>query len=194
MLHVPNFHYWVRRLAGRPTCVLAEDAILLPTARILNASRSSARIRIGRHSLIGGELFVSAHGGQISIGESCFIGPGTRVWSAGCIQIGDRVLISHNVNVFDSLTHSLSPRERHAHFQAIAATGHPQSIDLAEEPVTIGDDAWIGAGAIVLKGVTIGHCAIVGAGSVVTHDVPAAAIVAGNPAKMVRMLTADELD
>lgn len=193
MLSVPNFHYWVRRLAGRATCVLAQNAILLPTARVLNASRSSDRIRIGRHSLIGGELFVSAHGGQISVGESCFIGPGTRIWSAGRIRIGDRVLISHNVNVFDSLTHSLSPRERHAHFQAIATTGHPRSIDLAEEPVTIGDDAWVGAGATVLKGVSIGSCAIVGAGSVVTHDVPAATIVAGNPARTIRTLTAEEL-
>jgi acetyltransferase-like isoleucine patch superfamily enzyme len=194
MFRVPNVHYWARRLGGRATCVLAEDVVLLPTARILNASGSSERILIGRQSLIGGELFVSAHGGQISIGESCFVGPGTRVWSARCIRIGNRVLISHNVNVFDSLTHSLSPRARHAHFQAIATTGHPKVIDLAEEPVTIGDDAWIGAGAIILKGVSIGNCAIIGAGSVVTHDVPEATIVAGNPARTVRTLTAQELE
>jgi len=189
-----NWHYWVRRLAGRATCVLAEDAVLLPTARILNASGTSERLLIGRHSLIGGELFIFAHGGQISIGESCFVGPGTRVWSAGHIRIGDRVLISHNVNIFDSLTHPLSPRERHAQFQAIASSGHPKSINLAEQPVTIGDDAWIGAGATVLKGVSIGACAVIGAGAVVTHDVPAAAVVAGNPARVIRTLTAQELE
>lgn len=188
-----NFHYLARRLAGRATCDLAKGAVVLPGARILNASGSSERIRIGSQSLIEGELFIFAHGGRISIGQSCFIGPGSRIWSAGEIRIGDRVLISHNVNVFDSLTHPLSPRLRHAQFQAIASSGHPKSIDLAEEPVTIGDDAWIGAGATILKGVSVGACAIVGAGSVVTHEVPRAAIVAGNPAKLIRVLTDEEL-
>jgi acetyltransferase-like isoleucine patch superfamily enzyme len=168
--------------------------VLLPAARILNASGSSERIYIGTRSLIEGELFVFAHGGRISIGDSCFVGPGTRVWSAGSIDIGNRVLISHNVNIFDSLTHPLSPRMRHAQFQAIASTGHPKSIELAEEPVNIADDVWIGAGATILKGVSIGARAIVGACAVVTHDVPAATIVAGNPAKSVRTLTAQELE
>jgi acetyltransferase-like isoleucine patch superfamily enzyme len=143
--------------------------------------------------LIDGHLVVFAHGARLSIGESCFIGPGARVWSAGSIQIGNRVLISHNVNIFDSLTHPLSPRLRHAQFQEIASTGHPKTIELGEEPVNIGDDVWIGAGATILKGVTIGACAIVGACAVVTHDVPAATIVAGNPARSIRTLTAQEL-
>lgn len=189
-----NLHYWARRLAGRATCDLGKGAVLLPAARILNASGFSERIYIGTRSLIEGELFVFAHGGRISIGESCFVGPGTRVWSAGSIDIGNRVLISHNVNIFDSLTHPLSPRMRHAQFEAIASTGHPKSIELAEEPVNIADDAWIGAGATILKGVSIGARAIVGACAVVTHDVPAATIVAGNPAKSVRTLTAQELE
>jgi len=188
-----NLQFWTRRLAGRATCVLAADAVLLPAARILNASGVSERIRIGRYSLIQGELFVFAHGGRISIGESCFIGPGTRIWSAARIEIGSRVLISHNVNVFDSLTHPLSPRLRHMQFKEIATTGHPKSIDLDENPVTIADDAWIGAGASVLKGVSIGACAVVGAGAVVTRDVPAATIVAGNPAVVIRTLTSEEL-
>lgn len=180
-------------MAGRATCKLATDAVLLPAARVLNASGHSDRISIGPQSLIEGELFVFAHGGRIRIGESCFIGPGARVWSAGSIVIGNRVLISHNVNIFDSLTHPLSPRARHAQFLSIASTGHPKSIDLAEEPVEIGDDAWIGAGATILKGVSIGPRAVVGACAVVTHDVPAATIVAGNPARSIRELTAEEL-
>jgi acetyltransferase-like isoleucine patch superfamily enzyme len=173
--------------------MLAADAVLFSAARILNASGVSERIRIGGHSLIQGELFVFAHGGEISIGESCFVGPGTRIWSATRIEIGSRVLISHNVNIFDSLTHPLSPRLRHVQFKDIADTGHPKSIDLDEKPVTIGDDAWIGAGAFVLKGVSIGSCAVVGAGSVVTRDVPAATIVAGNPATIVRPLSLQEM-
>ncbi len=188
-----NLQYWARRLVGRATCVLAADATLMSGARILNASGKSERIRIGSHSLVQGELFVFGHGGEILIGRSCFVGPGARIWSASRVKIGDRVLISHNVNIFDSLTHPLSPRLRHLQFNEIASTGHPKSIDLGERPVFIDDDAWIGAGATVLKGVSIGACAIVGAGAVVTHDVPAATIVAGNPAVHVRTLTAEEL-
>jgi acetyltransferase-like isoleucine patch superfamily enzyme len=188
-----NLNYWAKRLTGRATCVLGRGVVLQSAARILNASGASDHIRIGDRSLIQGELFVFAHGGRISIGESCFVGPGARIWSAGSIDIGNRVLISHNVNIFDSLTHPLSPRGRHAQFLAIASTGHPKSIELAEEPVRIGDDAWIGAGATVLKGVSIGPRAIVGACAVVTHDVPAATIVAGNPAKPIRALTTEEL-
>jgi acetyltransferase-like isoleucine patch superfamily enzyme len=191
---VLNLHYWARRLAGRATCTLARDAVLLPAARILNASGCSERISIGARSLIQGELFVFAHGGRISIGESCFVGPGARVWSAGSIVIGNRVLISHNGNIFDSLTHPLSPRKRHAQFESIASTGHPKAIELEEEPVAIGDDAWIGAGATILKGVSIGARAVIGACAVVTHDVPAATIVAGNPAREIRALTPRELE
>jgi maltose O-acetyltransferase len=53
--------------------------------------------------------------------------------------------------------------------------------------VVVGDNVWIGASAIVLKGVTIGENAVIGAGAVVASDVPANAVVAGNPAKLVRV-------
>ncbi len=56
------------------------------------------------------------------------------------------------------------------------------------DAVHIGDDVWIGQGAIVLKGVTIGHRSVVGAGAVVTKDVPADVVVAGNPARIVKHL------
>jgi len=188
-----NLHFWLRRLAGRATCVLGDGAVLKPSARILNAAGTSTRIRIGSASIIEGELFVFAHGGEIVIGDSCFVGPGARIWSAGRIRIGNRVLISHNVNVFDSLTHPLSPQLRHRQFNDIATSGHPQSIDLDEQPVDIGDDAWIGAGATILRGVSLGTAAVVGAGAVVTRDVPAATIVAGNPAAVIRKLSDAEL-
>jgi len=102
------------------------------------------------------------------------------------LTIGNRVLISHNVNVMDSLTHPLNSEARHAQFRSILTDGHPRQIDLEERPVHIEDDAWIGAAATVLRGVRIGKRAIVGAGSVVVQDVPSHSIVGGNPAKILR--------
>lgn len=164
----------------------------MPSARIRNIRGDTQCIKVGAHTLVAGELLVFPHGGDISIGDWCYIGEGVRVWSSGSIHIGDRVLISHNVNIFDSLTHPLNARQRHAQFVSIMQTGHPSSIDLGERPVTVNDDVWIGANTSVLRGVTIGEGAIVGAGSVVTHDIPSYTIAVGNPARVIRELTPDE--
>lgn len=174
-----------RRLRGKPTCVAHASSILGWSAKVINCSGRSADITVGAHSIVQGELFTFAHGGRISIGDWCYIGEGARVWSAGDISIGNRVLIAHNANVFDTLTHPLEAGARHRHFRHIATIGHPKGISLDERPVVIEDDAWIGAGAFVLRGTRIGRGAIVGAGAVVTKDVQAGAIVGGNPARVI---------
>lgn len=187
-----NPDYLAQRLLGRATCRIAHGARLGWRARIRNAYGDRDRIRIGDGTLVQGELLVFAHGGRIEVGEWCFVGEGTRIWSAAEIILEDRVLVSHNVNIFDSLTHPLSARQRHAQFRAIVSKGHPTQLDLGEKPVRIGQDALIGAGAFILRGVTVGAESVVGAGSVVTHDVPPRTIVAGNPARIIRELKADE--
>ena len=84
------------------------------------------------------------------------------------IEIGDHVLLGPGVHLYTA-THPLDSAERR------------RGLELAK-PIVVGDDAWLGGGAIVLPGVTIGARAVVGAGSVVTRDVPADETVAGNPA------------
>jgi acetyltransferase-like isoleucine patch superfamily enzyme len=187
-----NFSYWIKRLSFRATCILGEKSKFASSARVHNMQGESDSITIGSNSVIAGELLIFRHGGRITIGDWCYIGEGTRVWSSCSIKIGDRVLIAHNVNIFDSRTHPINPRERHAHFREIKDHGHPLKINLGEKPVTIADDAWIGANATILRGVTIGTGAIVGAGSVVTGDVAPFMIVSGNPAHVVRKLGEDE--
>jgi acetyltransferase-like isoleucine patch superfamily enzyme len=187
-----NLHFMVQRLIGRATCRLQQGAFLSHSARIRNALGDSSKIVIGGHSHIRGELMVFGHGGQISIGEWCYVGEGTRIWSASSIEIGNRVLISHSVNIFDNLTHPLKATERHEQAKQIFDSGHPRDISLDEKPVKIGDDAWIGACAMVLRGVCVGEGGIVAAGAVVTRDVPAYSIAAGNPAVIVRELSPDE--
>jgi acetyltransferase-like isoleucine patch superfamily enzyme len=164
-----------------------------PGAQIQPGNRHIAdSIVVGAHTHIRGQLFTFGHGGQISMGEYCYLGENSKIWSGAEIKIGDRVLIGHNSSIFDSDTHPLNPRERHAQYVEIITTGHPAHIDLRDEPVSIEDDVWIGCNVVVLKGVTIGKGAVVGAGSIVTKDVPSYVIVAGNPARIVRELSADE--
>ena len=188
-----NFHYLIRRLVGRATCVKDATTRLESSARILNITGDSQRIRLGPHTVIKGELLTFPHGGHILMGQWCYVGEGTRIWSGACITIGDRVMIAHNVNVFDNMTHPLFPAERHEHFRHICEKGHPAAIDLGDQPIRIEDDAWIAAGASILKGVTIGRGAIVSTGSVVTKDVPPMCVVAGNPAQIICQLTLAEV-
>jgi acetyltransferase-like isoleucine patch superfamily enzyme len=187
-----NLDFLAQRLLGRATCELQEGAVLGRTARIRNSVGSSSRIVVGPHSHVNGELFLFPTGSQITLGEWCYVGEGARIWSSASVKIGNRVNISHSVNVFDSLTHPIRAADRHRQIRTILETGHPRDISLGERPVTICDDAWLGAGSMILRGVTVGEGAIIGAGSVVTKDVPPYSIVAGNPAVLVRELSPDE--
>lgn len=115
--------------------------------------------------------------GRISIGDDCLICPAVRISSASEIRIGDGCMLAHGVYVTDADWHDLYDRT-----QAIGATS----------PVVIGDNVWLGDSAFVGKGVTIGDNAIIGARAVIVDDVPANAIVAGNPARVVKELDPEQ--
>jgi len=171
-----------RRLA-----IIGEDSTVLNDGWIENPEGTASRVHIGDRCMIRGHLFVPPHGGRIVLGDDCFVGPETRIWSAAGITIGRNVLISHQVNIHDNDSHSQDPMIREIHFRAIRTRGHPSHApDIAAAPISIGDHAWIGYGASVLKGVTIGEGAIVAARSVVTRDVPPRSVVAGFPAQVVK--------
>jgi maltose O-acetyltransferase len=161
---------------------------LFPTAKIENLANHPNLICIGENSVILGKLLVFAHAGKIRMGKDCYVGEDTRIWSADSIKIGDRVFISHNVNIHDTNSHSIDSVLRYHHFLAIMSSGHPETndFDIQSEPIVIENDVWIGFNSTVLKGVKIGKGAVVAACSVVTKDVPEFAIVAGNPAKIVK--------
>ena len=183
-----NVDYYLQRLLGRATCRLESRARLMRTARIRNIRGDNDCIVVGANSIIRGELLTFAHGGKIEIGSWCYVGESSRIWSASLVHIGDRVLIAHGVNIFDNLTHPVDAGERHKQIRAMFTTGHPRQLHLDERPVEIDDDAWIGAGAFIMRGVKIGARAIVAAGSVVTKDVAADSVVAGNPALLVKSI------
>ncbi|RZI39156.1 hypothetical protein EGT07_30435 [Herbaspirillum sp. HC18] len=105
------------------------------------------------------------------------------MWSLDHVRLGNRVFLSHGVNVHDNDAHSLSAAERHRHFRELVQVGRASFVEnVAAGKVEIGDDVWIGFNATILKGIRIGEGAIVGACSTVTRDVAPYTVVAGNPA------------
>jgi acetyltransferase-like isoleucine patch superfamily enzyme len=168
------------------------SAIIYKMGTVVNNLDRIDAIEIGPHTIIKGELLTFGHGGKIKIGQYCYIGEYSKIWSAKSIRIGDRVLISHNVNIFDNSTHPISAVDRHKQYKEIISSGHPKKLNLQEKPIVIQNDVLIGCMSIILQGVTIGEGSIVGAGSVVTKDVPPWTIVAGNPTRVLRKIPENE--
>jgi acetyltransferase-like isoleucine patch superfamily enzyme len=165
-------HNKVLRLLTRS----GEKSFFFPEAKVGNSFRNAQSIEVGKNTLIRGNLQIFPNGGKISIGDDCYIGHDTHLWSMSLIQIGDRVLISHGVNIIDTTSHSKNAKERHKHFVHISTQGHPKTwTDLKgvnAAPIIIEDDVWISYGVSILPGVKIGKGSIIGANSMVTKDVP----------------------
>lgn len=123
--------------------------------------------------------------GIVEVGDDCLL-VGALFMCADRITLGNDVLISYYVTIADCDFHPVDPEERRRDATASSPRGDKaQRPSLAAEPVVIGDGVRIGAGAMILKGVHVGEGAAVAAGTVVTSDVPAGALVAGNPGRIV---------
>ncbi len=157
--------------------IIGGNTIVSDEAIIQNDTNSADKIVIGSHTLISGYLLVFNHSGEIIIGNNVFVGPGTRIWSAKKILIGNRVLISHNVNIHDNNAHPLESSKRHEDFLHIFNKGLQFKNDLSEKEIIIEDDVWIGFNSTILKGVRIGRGAIIGANCLITKDVPPFAVI-----------------
>lgn len=151
-------------------------------------------VRIGNESHVGGTFVFERGLGEITIGDRTSIGGGCLficTQDAG-IHLGNNVMLSWDVTVTDSNSHSLNSNIRsNDAFDWLAGVevgrmGHFKDwSNVQSAPIHIHDGAWIGFGSTILKGVTIGKGAIVGSKSVVTKDVPDGAIAVGNPARIV---------
>jgi len=115
----------------------------------------------------------------VEIGDNTFIGPQVRIGVGKHIKIGNHCLIAARVFISDHDGHHLDYQKRRQNLPV-----EPEQI----KPIIIEDDVWIGEGAFICKGVTIGRGAVVAARAVVTKDVSPFAIVAGNPARIIRTL------
>jgi maltose O-acetyltransferase len=118
--------------------------------------------------------FACDYGYNISLGTEAFVNFNAVFLDCAPITVGDRAQIGPAVQLL-AADHPLDRETRRAGLENA-------------RPVTIGDDAWLGGGAIVLPGRTVGEAAVIGAGSVVTRDIPPNTVAAGNPCRVVREL------
>lgn len=169
---------------GDPPVYVAGEGCDLRRATIINYNGDSGRVVFAARVKVLGEIEVFEHG-RIAVGAGTFFGR-SKIFCADSIDIGEGCWIADHVFIMDSDLHPLSARRRVADaLTYIDSASLDHYTGIPHEPVKIGRGVWIGAGAIILKGVTLGEGCIVGAGSVVTHDVPDYVVVAGNPARSI---------
>ncbi len=179
---------WPRLLEGRVTTGSGTN---LSGAKLTVRDATGCSLSIGTDSNVEASLVLERDSAQIRIGSRTHVGGGTVLGSAQLIQIGDDVLIAFDTLITDHNSHSLNFAER-KHDVREWIQGRKDWSRVPTAPVKIADKVWIGARAVILKGVNVGEGAVVGAGSVVTKDVPEWTIVAGNPARIIRPLSAEE--
>lgn len=128
---------------------------------------------LGEGAHVNPPLFVD-YGENIHIGAGTFVNHDLTALDVAAITIGEDCQIGPNVQLLTP-THPIDPRSRR------------DELDAAE-PITIGDNVWLGGGLIVCPGVSIGDNSVIGTGSVVTRDVPADVVAVGNPARVLRTI------
>ncbi|MBI5918952.1 MAG: acyltransferase [Nitrosomonadales bacterium] len=177
-----------RNVLGSPKVKISERAKIDSYRKI--ALFPSSKLTIGSETGIYATLVTEHADAEIAIGERTFIGD-SQVIAANQITIGDDVLISWGCTVVDHDSHSIfwSKRSCDVHDWL---NGKKNWQHVLRGEIKIQNKVWIGANVTILKNVTIGEGAVIGTGSVVTKDVPSWTIVAGNPAKVIRMIPENE--
>jgi acetyltransferase-like isoleucine patch superfamily enzyme len=167
-----GYEAWLRGLAAG----LAEQGANLRVGRRVELV-GAQNIRVGRDVSFHGNTYVNAAGarGSVRIGDRTHVDQFCVLYGQGGLGIGSGCAIASGVIVYTQSNQVGADPEA-------AIVDQP----VRYAPVRIGDDVWIGARAVILPGVTVGDHAVIGAGAVVREDVPAWAMVAGVPAKVIR--------
>lgn len=161
-LCAPSLLFWKIRYGNRINVHPYQDVHNLKLTL-----KNSSRLSIGRRLKTREGCHLIIDGGNVEIGDYCFLNFNVSITSVEYIKIGDHVQIANNVVIVD-----------HNH-------NYTQS-GFVSKRVIIEDDVWIGANAVLLPGVTIGKGAVIAAGSVVNKDVDPRTVVAGVPAKVIK--------
>jgi acetyltransferase-like isoleucine patch superfamily enzyme len=134
-----------------------------------------ATVHLGRWSWIGHGCKIRAHEGEVRIGAKTVLGQEVTISAFQHVSIGRECIVADRVMLID-FDHGVVETERPIRVQGIY-----------KRDVRVGHNCWIGYGACILRGATVGDNAIIGTSTVVTKDVPANAVVAGAPARVLRM-------
>lgn len=154
-----------------------------------NSSDSQLKAKILKE-LLGGQgenLWITApfyvdYGNNIYFGNNCEVNMNCTFLDDNKIIIGDNALIAPNVQIYTAF-HPLNIKQR---FGESKEDGTFEFCKTLTAPVVVGNNVWIGGGAIIMPGVKIGDNVVIGAGSVVTKDIPSNKIAYGNPCKVIK--------
>jgi len=133
---------------------------------------------VGKHYQLEQPFFCD-YGYNIHIGAFFFSNYNCTILDVATVTIGDHVLLGPNVGIY-TVNHPLNSERR--------KSGLEHAL-----PIVIGNNVWIGGHSVILPGVTIGDNSVIGAGSVVTKDIPTNVVAVGNPCKVLRYITEDDI-
>jgi acetyltransferase-like isoleucine patch superfamily enzyme len=178
-----------------PENVVVDDTAYIETTFSFQFFRSTREraVSYGRGaSTYLGTMFDMGPNGRVTLGDYALV-HGARIICDAEVVIGDYALISWNVVLMDSYRVPMNAAERRRELERVPLREQRLACaDVEAKPIRIERNVWIGFDACVLPGVTIGEGSIVGARSVVTQSVPPFTIVAGNPARAIREISASE--
>jgi acetyltransferase-like isoleucine patch superfamily enzyme len=173
-------------------CIMGKDCHLGPNAWCVNPGSPQA-ITLGDRVFCRGLLRCGTRGnGRIVIGDEVYVGDDSIINAEEIVSIGSLTMIAHGVQIHDSTGHPTDPYLRELDWRIAMGEMKPPRPAVETSPVKIGKRVWIGFNSVIMRGVTIGDNATVAAGSVVVRDVPSNSIVAGNPAQLVKTFTVEE--
>jgi acetyltransferase-like isoleucine patch superfamily enzyme len=172
-------YLWRRLLTGAGWRWRTEGPLFLGRGLEMQIARRG-EVRFGRFVWIGDGSKIRCHEGVVEIGEKTVMGQECTISAYQRVRIGEQCVIADRA-MFIDFDHGVVEVERPIRRQGIY-----------KRDVEVGSNVWIGYGACILRGVRVGDNSIVGTNTVVTKDVPANAVVAGVPARVVRMREAPE--
>lgn len=132
--------------------------------------------------------FHAALGNKTHIGKNFFANHNCMIYDREEVYIGDNVLLGPNV-IITTIAHPMEAEERFVSYSPDSFEPHKRASMESNAPITIGNNVWIAAGAIICPGVTIGDNTVIGAGSVVTRDIPDHVFACGVPCRAVRAIS-----
>ncbi|HWB69910.1 MAG TPA: acyltransferase [Solirubrobacterales bacterium] len=174
------WRYLWRRLLTSAGRRWRTDGMLFLGRRLELEIGRRGEVRFGRFVWVGDGSKIRCHEGVVEIGEKTVMGQECTISAYQRVRIGEQCVIADRA-MFIDFDHGVVEVERPIRVQGIY-----------KRDVEVGSNVWIGYGACVLRGVRVGDNSIIGTNAVVTRDVPANAVVAGIPARVIRMREAPE--